>query len=106
MTIHESDAVVQVRGLNVTFTSKGWGPSRSVRAVQDVDLDIRPGTTLGVAISGTVIGPALARGGAAFTSAAHGVWWMTAALGAGIVILWLVSTRPWAARTAVRAASS
>lgn len=64
------------------------------------------GTTLGVAISGTIIGPALARGGATFTSAAHGVWWMTAALGAGIVILGLVSTRPWAARTAVRAASS
>jgi len=61
------------------------------------------GTTLGVAISGTIIGPALARGGATFTSAAHGVWWMTAALGAGIVILGLVSTRPWAARTAVRA---
>ena len=63
------------------------------------------GTTLGVAISGTVVGPGLARGGVAFTSAAHGVWWMTAALGAGIVILGLVSTRPWAVRTAVRAVS-
>ena len=64
------------------------------------------GTTLGVAISGTIIGPQLARGGASFTGAAHGVWWMVTALGAGIVILGLVSTRPWATRTALRAASS
>jgi oligopeptide/dipeptide ABC transporter ATP-binding protein len=49
MTPNESDSVVSVRGLNVTFTSKGWGRSRSVPAVQGVDLDIRPGTTLGVA---------------------------------------------------------
>jgi EmrB/QacA subfamily drug resistance transporter len=63
------------------------------------------GTTLGVAISGTVIGPALAHGGPTFTSAAQGVWWMTAALGAGIVLLALVSTRPWASRTAARAAT-
>src|SRR5574340_360173 len=34
------------------------------------------GTTLGVAISGTIAGPALARGGTAFTSAAHPVWWL------------------------------
>jgi len=49
MTTEVSDSPVQVRGLNVTFTSKGWGASRSVHAVRDVDLDIRPGTTLGVA---------------------------------------------------------
>jgi EmrB/QacA subfamily drug resistance transporter len=63
------------------------------------------GTTLGVAISGTTIGPALTGGGAAFSSAAHGVWWMVAALGAGIVILGLVSTGRRASRTAVRAAA-
>jgi predicted MFS family arabinose efflux permease len=50
------------------------------------------GTTLGVAISGTIIGPALTHGGTAFTSAAHGVWWMVVTLGAGIVVLGLVST--------------
>jgi EmrB/QacA subfamily drug resistance transporter len=63
------------------------------------------GTTLGVAISGTIIGPALARGGTAFTGAAHGAWWMVVALGAGIVMLGLVSTRRWASRTAMRAAA-
>ncbi|MGH3171992.1 MAG: MFS transporter, partial [Trebonia sp.] len=63
------------------------------------------GTTLGVAISGTIIGPAFAHGGApavgnTVTNAAHGVWWMVLALGAGIVVLGLVSTRSWASRTA------
>jgi EmrB/QacA subfamily drug resistance transporter len=63
------------------------------------------GTTLGAAISGTIIGPSLAHGGTAFTSAAHGVWWMVAALGAGIVALGLVSTRRRASRTTVYAAA-
>jgi len=52
------------------------------------------GTTLGVAISGTIIGPALGHGGRAFTSAADGVWWMILALGAGIVILAVLSATP------------
>lgn len=56
------------------------------------------GTALGVAIAGTLIGPAQARGGTAFTGAAHAVWWMILALGAGIVILGLISTGRWAAR--------
>ncbi len=63
------------------------------------------GTALGVAISGTIIGPGLTRGLPAFTSAAHGVWWMTLALGTGIVVLGLVSTRQWASGTAARAAA-
>jgi MFS family permease len=63
------------------------------------------GTTLGVAISGTVIGPAAAPGGSAFTNAAHGVWWMILALGVGVAALGLVSTGRWASRTALRAAA-
>ena len=50
------------------------------------------GTTLGVAVSGTIVGAALAPGGAAFTGAAHGVWWLTLGLGVGIALLGLVST--------------
>jgi predicted MFS family arabinose efflux permease len=61
------------------------------------------GTTLGVAIAGTIVGSALARGGTAFTSAAHGVWWMVAGLGAGILVLGLLSTGRWALGTAGRA---
>jgi hypothetical protein len=63
------------------------------------------GTALGVAISGTITGSALARGGATFTSAAHGVWWMVLGLGLGILVLGLVSTGRWALGTAGRAAA-
>ncbi len=63
------------------------------------------GTTLGIAISGTIVGPALARGGPAFTSAAQGVWWTVLGLGAGIAVLALLSTGRWALATAGRAAA-
>jgi hypothetical protein len=63
------------------------------------------GTTLGVAISGTIVGSALARGGTPFTSAAHDVWWLVLGLGAGILILGLLSTGRWALGTAARAAA-
>jgi EmrB/QacA subfamily drug resistance transporter len=63
------------------------------------------GTTLGVAISGTIVGSALARGGMAFTSAEHGVWWTVLGLGVGILVLALLSTGRWALDTAARAAA-
>ncbi len=63
------------------------------------------GTTLGVAIAGTIVGSALARGGTAFTSAEHGVWWMVLGLGAGLGALGLLSTGRWARATAGRAAA-
>ncbi|BCJ37360.1 MFS transporter [Actinocatenispora thailandica] len=51
------------------------------------------GTTLGVAVSGVIVGPALAAGGSGFTGAAHGVWWLVVVLGVGIVALALLGTR-------------
>jgi MFS family permease len=63
------------------------------------------GTSLGVAISGAIVGSALARGGTAFTGAEHGVWWTVLGLGTGIAVLGLVSTGRWARRTASRAAA-
>jgi MFS family permease len=63
------------------------------------------GTTLGVAISGTIVGPALGHGGTAFTSAARGVWWLVLGLGIGILVLGLLSTGRWALDTAGRAAA-
>jgi EmrB/QacA subfamily drug resistance transporter len=63
------------------------------------------GVTLGVAISGTIVGSALARGGTAFSGAVHGVWWMVLGLGAGIGALGLFSTGRWAQATAGRAAA-
>ena len=65
----------------------------------------RPAPRLGVAISGTIVGPALARGGVPFTSAAHGVWWMVLGLGLGILVLARLSTGRWAMATAARAAA-
>jgi predicted MFS family arabinose efflux permease len=62
------------------------------------------GTTLGVAIAGTIVGSALPRGGSAFTTAEHGVWWLLVGLGLGVVALGLLSTGRWAATTAARAA--
>jgi hypothetical protein len=64
------------------------------------------GTTLGVAISGSIVGSALARGGAAFTGAEHGLWWLVLGLGLGILILGLLSTGRWALDSAARAAAS
>jgi len=63
------------------------------------------GTTLGVAVAGSIAGPALARGGTAFTDATHRVWWLVAGFGVGIVVLGLLSTGRWAADTANRAAT-
>jgi hypothetical protein len=63
------------------------------------------GTTLGVAISGTILGSALARGGVAFTSAEQGVWWTVVGLGLVIFALGLISTSRWALRSAQRAAA-
>jgi EmrB/QacA subfamily drug resistance transporter len=63
------------------------------------------GTTLGVAISGTIVGPALARSGAAFTNAEHDLWWLVLGLGAGILVLALASTGRRARDTAIRTAA-
>jgi EmrB/QacA subfamily drug resistance transporter len=63
------------------------------------------GATLGVAIAGTIVGSALARGGQAYTDAADGVWWLALALGLGILFLGLLSTGRAALATATRAAA-
>ena len=54
------------------------------------------GTTLGVAVSGTIVAPALALGGTPFTSAERTVWWLVLALGVGILVLSIAagSARP------------
>lgn len=63
------------------------------------------GTTLGLAIAGTIVGPALAHGGPAYIEAAHIVWWMVLGLGTGLVLLALLSTGSWAKSTAANAAA-
>jgi MFS family permease len=63
------------------------------------------GITLGVAISGTIVGAALGRGGTAFTSAGHGVWWTVSGLGLIISALGLLTTGHRALDSARRAAT-
>ena len=63
------------------------------------------GTTLGVALSGSIVGSSLAQGGASFTLATHAVWWMVVGLGAVVFALGLVTTNRWALGTAARAAA-
>jgi predicted MFS family arabinose efflux permease len=60
------------------------------------------GTTLGVAIAGTVVGSAGDPG--SFTRAEHHLWWVVTCLGLTIVVLAVVSTTRWAWTTAHRAA--
>jgi EmrB/QacA subfamily drug resistance transporter len=62
------------------------------------------GTTLGVAIAGTILGSAASRGATAFTGAERGVWWLVLGLGVGILALGLLSTGRWALASAKRAA--
>jgi EmrB/QacA subfamily drug resistance transporter len=63
------------------------------------------GTTLGVAISGTILGPAVASGSVAFTRGQHAVAWVVVALGLATLIVALVSTGRQARATAIRAAA-
>jgi hypothetical protein len=48
-----------------------------------------PASMAGVA---TIVGSAASRGGMAFTSAEHGMWWLVLGLGVGILVLGLLST--------------
>jgi EmrB/QacA subfamily drug resistance transporter len=45
------------------------------------------GTTLGVAIAGSILGTAATQGGRAFTTAEHPIWWTALALGLALLLL-------------------
>ncbi|WP_441958284.1 MFS transporter [Mycolicibacterium houstonense] len=58
------------------------------------------GVSIGVALCGSVAGSALAAAGTDFAAAARPLWFVCAALGLVIFTLGLVSTTPWALRSA------
>jgi lysylphosphatidylglycerol synthetase-like protein (DUF2156 family) len=63
------------------------------------------GTTLGVAVSGSIVGTTLAQNGLAFTEATHTVWWIACGIGVLVAVLGLVTTSRWALDTAGRASA-
>ncbi|MGZ8178306.1 MFS transporter [Williamsia sp. SKLECPSW1] len=60
------------------------------------------GVSLGVAISGSVAGSAIAATGTTFTDAIRPLWWITAGFAVVISALGLISTTAWAGRTTDR----
>jgi MFS family permease len=62
------------------------------------------GVSLGVAISGSVAGSAVAASGVTFTDAIAPLWWITAGFAVAILALGVVSTTAWAHRTTERIA--
>jgi EmrB/QacA subfamily drug resistance transporter len=83
----------------------GMPPSMSGLAAALASAGRQTGTALGVAVSGAVVAASLAAGGTGFTAAARPVWLLVVGLGAGVVVLALVSSGRRAARTATRAAA-
>jgi EmrB/QacA subfamily drug resistance transporter len=63
------------------------------------------GTTLGVALSGSIVGSAVTGSGATFTSATHVVWWGVAGLGAVVFGLGVLTNSRWGRATTARAAA-
>ncbi|WP_344550644.1 MFS transporter [Kitasatospora saccharophila] len=59
------------------------------------------GSAVGVAVAGVLLAPGVAAGGARFTAAAHGVWWLL--LAAGVLIAVLGAAGPGARRGAAAA---
>jgi hypothetical protein len=64
------------------------------------------GTSLGVAIVGSVLAASL-RGSMheGFLGAAHASWWVMAGCGYAVLLLGVISTTAWAKATVARAAS-
>lgn len=89
------------------------GMPRSMAGVAGATASVgrQTGTTLGVAIAGTIAGSSVAgdgtvfADGTVFTGAVHGVWWLLVGLGAGMVVLALLSTGRRALDSAGRAAA-
>jgi len=62
------------------------------------------GVSIGVALCGSIAGPALAGSGVGFAAQTAPLWWMCIGIGAAIAIMGVVSTTPWALRSAEKLA--
>ena len=90
----------------ITYTAvAGMPTSMAGLAASLASAGRQTGTTLGIAIAGTILGVAGSGGGTAFVESAQGVWWMVVGLGVGILALGLLSTGARARDSAARAAA-
>jgi EmrB/QacA subfamily drug resistance transporter len=79
----------------------GMPPAQAGTAAAIASTSRQVGSTLGVAVLGAVTGVGAAHSvGSGFADATHRGWWLVAALGALVFAAGLITTTPWAARTA------
>jgi EmrB/QacA subfamily drug resistance transporter len=79
----------------------GMPPSQAGVAAGVASTSRQVGMTLGVAVIGAIAGGSAGEAlGRSFAAATHPGWWVIAVLGVGVVILGVVTTSPWAQRTA------
>jgi EmrB/QacA subfamily drug resistance transporter len=88
-----------------TTAVSGMPVSMSGAAASMASAGRHTGTTLGVAIVGTIVGSTAAPGARAFTDAEHGVWVMVTGLGVALICLAWLSTGRRAMESATRAAA-
>ena len=83
----------------------GMPPSQAGVAAGVASTSRQVGMTLGVAVIGAIAGGSIAGSiGPGFAAATHPAWWVIVVLGAGILVLGVITTTAWASRTAERTA--
>jgi EmrB/QacA subfamily drug resistance transporter len=86
----------------ITYTAVSGMPDNQAGVAAAVASTSRQvGQTLGVAITGSILGTAAGKG---LASASHPAWWAIGGCGAAVLALGTASTGAWARRTAKRAA--
>jgi EmrB/QacA subfamily drug resistance transporter len=86
----------------ITLTAvSGMPPAQAGVAAAVASTSRQVGATLGVALIGAVVGAGSADSlGHAFSAATHPAWWILVAFSGAVLVLGVLSTSPWAKRTA------
>jgi EmrB/QacA subfamily drug resistance transporter len=83
----------------------GMPPSQAGVASAIASTSRQIGMTLGVALIGAIAGGSIPGSiGHSFAAATHPAWWVIAGFGVAILVLGVLTTTPWADRTATRTA--
>ena len=82
----------------------GMPPSQAGVAAAVASTGRQVGSTLGVAVLGSLAAGGLSAIGPGFTAATHVSWWIVVGLSAMTLVLGYVTTTPWALETAGRVA--